>query len=106
MMSHGRTTSGTRVKKQCQEIVANQDVNVSGFSHKIQQGVGDHLWFSVKLFTVPAVALKGQVEGTYRSSLFGSASGSVFQDGLSIKAQNHRTVRIELEPSKISIQHI
>lgn len=63
--SHGRTTSSTRVQKQFQEIEANQDVNVpSGSFHKIQQGVGDNLWFHVKLFTVPAVALKGRVDGT------------------------------------------
>lgn len=85
--SYGRASSGTRVKKQFQKIVANQDVNItSGFVHKIQQGVGDKLWFGV---TRPCCSFEGTIRGC-RFSLLGSASGSVFQDGLTrpIRAQN------------------
>lgn len=54
MTSYRRTNSGTGVKEQFQNFVANPDVSItSRLFYYIQQGVGDDLWFGVKLFTDP-----------------------------------------------------
>lgn len=85
MTSYRRTNSGTGVKEQFQNFVANQDVSItSRLFYYIQQGVGDDLWYSQTLWSFEVTSRR------HRSPLLGSTSGPMLLEGLteSCGAQN------------------